>query len=81
MKLLAANGVKEITLVAHRQGVITAALAALYFKDCKLNVKWIEPPQSFESLMRLDVVPLPYSSLLKGVLKYLDLPELLEKLG
>jgi hypothetical protein len=43
-------------------------------------VKWIDPPQSFESMMRLDVVPLPFSSLIPGILKYLDLPELFEKL-
>ena len=80
MKLLAANGVKEIRLVANGQGGIPAALAALYFKDCQVTVKWIDPPPSFESLMRLDVVPLPFSSLIPGILKYLDLPELFEKL-
>ena len=79
MKLLAANGVKEIRLVANGQGGIPAALAALYFKDCPVTVKWIDPPPSFESLMRLDVVPLPFSSLIPGILKYLDLPELFEK--
>ena len=78
--LAATHGVKEIRLVANGQGVIPAALAALYFKDCPVTVKWIDPPPSFESLMRLDVVPLPFSNLIPSILKYLDLPELFEKL-
>ncbi len=80
MKLLASHGVKEIGLVANGQGVIPAALAALYFRDCKVTTQWIDPPQSFESLMEMDIVPLPHSSLITGILKYLDLPELFEKL-
>ena len=60
--------------------IIPAALAALYCKDCKVTTKWIDPPPSFGSLMKLDVVPLPHSSLIPGILKYLDLPELFEKL-
>ena len=79
--LAATHGVKEIRLVANGQGVVPAALAALYCRDCKITVKWINPPPSFGSVMKLDVVPLPHSSLIPGILKYLDLPELFEKLN
>ena len=76
MKLLVSGGAKEIRLIARGQGVVPAALAALYFKDCPVIVQFMDEPESFDALMRKEVVPYPPSGLIKGILKYTDYPEI-----
>jgi len=77
MKLLAANGAKHIKLIAREQGVYPAVLAALYFRDCKVSVECNEMPPSFGEIMEQKIPAIPHSSLVTGILKYFDLPELL----
>ena len=76
MKLLASCGVKEIKLLARGQGVYPAALAALYFTDCKVRVEFWDEPCSYADVMTKEVVPMPHSTLIKGILKYTDLDEI-----
>ena len=75
MKLLAAGGVKELRLIARGEGMFPAALAALYFTECKVSIKFLDETTNFASLMEKDVVPLPHSGLIKGLLKYTDFDE------
>ena len=81
MKLLAANGAEHIELVAGGQGILPAALAALFFRDCTVSFRMLDDPLSFDEIMKRNVVPLPHSGLITGILKYLDFPELLERIG
>ena len=81
MKLLVAGGAKEIRLVAQGQGMFPAALAALYFTDCKVTVKLLEETENFASFMDQEVVRQPHSGLIKGILKYMDFDELKEHLA
>lgn len=76
MKLLAANGAKHIKLIAREQGVFPAALAALYFTDCKVTVKFLDEPGNYGDVMTKEVVPMPHSTLIKGILKYTDWDEI-----
>jgi len=76
MKLLVSCGVKEIKLLARGQGVYPAALAALYFTDCKVRVNFRDEPCSYADVMTKEVVPMPHSTLIKGILKYTDLDEI-----
>lgn len=76
LKLIASVGeVKEIELVARGQGMFPAALAALYFEECKVKVKFLDETVNFASLMEKEVVPQPHSGLVKGILKYTDFDE------
>ena len=59
------------------QGVYPAVLAALYFRDCKVSVECNEMPPSFGEIMEQKIPAIPHSSLVTGILKYFDLPELL----
>ena len=76
MKLLAASGVKHIRLISRGQGVFPAALAALYFTDCKVTVKFLDEPGNYGDVMTKEVVPMPHSTLIKGILKYTDWDEI-----
>ena len=50
-------------------------LATLYFKDCAVNLQFMDESKSLEALMYKEVVPYPHSGLIKGILKYTDYPK------
>ena len=77
LKLLASNGAKHIRLVAREQGVYPAVLAALFFNDCKVSLECNELPPSFGEIMKQEIPQIPHSSLVTGILKYFDLPEMI----
>jgi hypothetical protein len=77
LKLLASSGAKHIRLVAREQGVYPAVLAALFFKDCKVSIECNELPPSYGAIMKQEIPQIPHSSLVTGILKYFDLPEMI----
>lgn len=74
VKLLAANGVKDIDLVGNGQGAVVAAFAALYAPEIK-TVTLHQAPESYASMVTKHATSWPMSLMPLGTLKVLDLPE------
>jgi hypothetical protein len=74
------NGAEEVRLVGRGLGSITVAFAALLHPD-KPRVRVMDYLPSYECLVQHDLARWPLSSLLRGVLRYFDLPDVYKALG
>ena len=80
VKLMKHNGHGKIDIVAKGQGTIPAIFAALLSDDIK-DVTLIQAPESFDSMLRTRITYVPQSVMPWGVLKFTDMPELIEAVG
>jgi pimeloyl-ACP methyl ester carboxylesterase len=68
------NGAEEVRLAGRGLGSITAAFAALIHPE-RPRVRLLDYLPSYESLIRDDLARWPLSTLLRGVLRHFDLPD------
>ena len=80
VKLMKQHNYGKIDLVAKGQGTIPAAFAALLCDDIE-NVTFYQAPESFDSLLRTRITYVPQSVMPWGILKFTDMPELVEAVG
>ncbi len=80
VKLMKQHNYGKIDLVAKGQGTIPAVFAALLCDDIE-NVTFHQAPESFDSLLRTRITYVPQSVMPWGILKFTDMPELVEAVG
>ena len=80
VKLMKHNGHKKIDIIAKGQGTIPAIFAALLSDDID-EISLIQAPESFDSMLRTRITYVPQSVMPWGVLKFTDMPELIEATG
>ena len=80
VKLMKHNGHGKIDMVARGQGTIPALFAALLSDDIG-DITLLQVPESFDSMLRTRVLYIPQSVMPWGVLKFTDIPELVEAVG
>ncbi len=74
------NGAEEVRLAGRGLGSITAAFAALLHPD-NPHVRLLDYLPSYEALVKHDLARWPLSSMLRGVLRHFDLPDVYAALG
>ena len=80
VKLMKHNNHGKIDLFARGQGTIPALFAALLCDDIQ-DVTLVEAPESFDSMLRTRITYVPQAVMPWGVLKFADIPELVEAVG
>ena len=75
LELLAEKGASEIELKAFGQGCVPALLAA-FLSDRVTSLTLVDAPESWDSMLREEVVRWPQSCMIFGILKETDLPEI-----
>lgn len=73
------RGVKKFKIHGHGLGAIPAVMAAILCDDITA-VKLTDAPESFDSMVREYVTMWPQAVMLRGILKYTDLPDIYEAL-
>ncbi len=69
-----------IRLIGRGQGSIAALFAAVLCDDIQ-SVKLIDAPESFDKMARERVTYYPVAQMMRGILKYTDLPDMRKALG
>lgn len=77
LALMKAHGVRKINLTASGFSCIPALLAS-FWSPLPLVINLIDPPESWRDCMRHPEISMPHESLPFGILKYADLPQILE---
>ena len=77
---LKSRSCRTIRMTGRGQGAVAAVLAAVLCDDIE-SVKLLEAPRSFDSMARERISVWPQALMLRGILKYTDLPEIYEALG
>lgn len=75
VRLLTANGVKKIELIARGLGTIPAVLAALMIPEIT-KVTLHEAPESWDAMVRTPISMWPQSAMIPGILASCDLPDI-----
>jgi poly(3-hydroxyalkanoate) synthetase len=73
------RGIKKIHMAGKGQGAVLAAFAAVLSDDIA-SVNLIDAPESFDSMARCRVTTWPHALMLRGILKYTDLPDMYDAL-
>ncbi len=72
-------GTGEFHIHGRGQGCIPAVIAAVLCDDIR-SLKLIDAPQSFDLMAREEISEWPHAVMLRGILKYTDLPDIYEAL-
>jgi hypothetical protein len=80
VKLMKKNNHGKVDLYAQGQGTIPALFAALLCDEIE-DVTLDKAPESFDSMLRTRITYVPQSVMPWGVLKFTDIPELVEAVG
>lgn len=80
LDFLLAHGVTRVSLCGRGLGSVTAAFAAL-LHAAQPDVRLMDYLPAYEELVQADVSRWPLSSLLRGVLRHFDLPDVYRLLG
>ena len=78
--LLRSRNASSIHLTGRGQGSIVALIGAILCDDV-LSVTLLDAPESFDSMARERVTFWPVSLMMRGILKYTDLPDMRKALG
>lgn len=70
-----ARGVKKIRVTGRGHGAVVALFAAILSDDIDF-VTLYDAPESFDSMARSRITLWPHSLMLRGILRYTDLPEM-----
>ena len=70
-----ARGVKNIRIAGRGHGAVVALFAAILSDDIDF-VTLYDAPESFDSMARSRITLWPHSLMLRGILRYTDLPEM-----
>ena len=70
-----ARGVKTIRLAGRGQGALVALFTALVCKDVA-SVKLFDAPESYAKMVTGRITLWPHSVMVRGILNYMDLPEI-----
>ena len=73
------RGVKKFSIHGHGLGAIPAVMAAILCDDIR-SVKLTDAPESFDRMAREYITMWPQAVMLRGILKYTDLPDMYEAL-
>ena len=77
---LKSRSCRTIRMTGRGQGAVAAVMAAVLCDDIE-SVKLLDAPRSFDSMARERISVWPQALMLRGILKYTDLPEIYEALG
>ena len=80
IRLLKAQGAESLHLIGNGQGAIIAALAAVFAPEVR-QVTLYHAPLSWRQMVNSPVVRWPFSSMVPGVLRKTDLPEIYRSLA
>lgn len=78
--ILRAKGIKKINLAATGQGCVPAVFAAIIAGHTGTTTLYA-PPESFDSMLRRQIIPYPQSMMPAGILQITDLPEIYKMLN